>query len=117
MHPIQLDDEVFSWIVSALKESHKDAKQYHDERVGALQKQYNKIQSRLDKMYVDKLDGGISQEQYDRMNESFRNEQDDLLRQIEKHQHANQAYLDEGVRLLELAVEGWSTHSELPKIL
>jgi hypothetical protein len=103
LRAIQLDDEVFSWIVTALKESHKDAKQYHDERVGTLQKQYHKLQSRLDKMYVDKLDGGISQEQYDRMSESFRSEQDDLLRQIEKHQHANQAYLDEGVRLLELS--------------
>jgi hypothetical protein len=31
------------------------------------------------------------------MSGSFRQEQDDLLRQIEKHQYANQAYLDEGV--------------------
>jgi site-specific DNA recombinase len=37
------------------------------------------------------------------MSESFRKEQSALLRQIEKHQQANQSYLDEGVRLLELA--------------
>jgi hypothetical protein len=30
------------------------------------------------------------------MSESVRKEQDDLLRQTEKHQHANPAYLDKG---------------------
>ena len=54
-------------------------------------------------MYIDKLDGSVSQNQFDRMSESFRKEQSDLLRQIEKHQQANQTYLDEGIRLLELS--------------
>src|SRR4029450_6516975 len=96
LQDIQLDGEVFSWIVTALKESHHDAKRYHDERVAAFQKQYQKLQDRLDRMYIDKLDGGISQSQFDRMSESFRKEQTDLLRHIEKHQQANQTYLDEG---------------------
>jgi site-specific DNA recombinase len=103
LRAIQLDEEVFSWIITALKASHQDTKRYHYERVMALQKQYQKLQDRLDRMYIDKLDGGISQSQFDRMGEAFRKEQSDLLRQIEKHQQANQAYLDEGVRLLELA--------------
>jgi site-specific DNA recombinase len=92
-----------SWIVTALRESHQDTKRYHEERVTALQKQYQKLQDRLDRMYIDKLDGSISQNQFDRMSESFRKEQSDLLRQIEKHQQANQTYLDQGVHLLELA--------------
>ena len=54
-------------------------------------------------MYIDKLDGSIPQNQFDRMSESFYKEQSDLLRQIDKHQQANQTYLDEGVHLLELA--------------
>jgi site-specific DNA recombinase len=33
----------------------------------------------------------------------WRSEQADILRKVEQHQHANQTYLDEGVRLLELA--------------
>ena len=37
------------------------------------------------------------------MSELFRKEQSDLLRQIEKHPQANQTYLDEGIRLLELS--------------
>jgi hypothetical protein len=103
LRAIQLDGDVFTWIVTALKASHHDIKQYHDERVTALQKQYQKLQDRLDRMYIDKLDGSVSQDQFERMSEAFRKEQYALLRQIEKHQHANQTYLDEGVHLLELA--------------
>src|SRR5206468_416638 len=78
-------------------------KKYHDERIIALQSQYQKLQDRLDRMYIDKLDGTISQDQFERMSESFRKEQGDLLRQIDKYQQANQTYFDEGVRLLELS--------------
>ncbi len=103
LRAIEMDGEVFAWIVTALKASHHDAKRYHDERVAAFQKQYQKLQERLDRMYIDKLDRGISQDLFDRMSEPFRTEQRDLLRHIEIHQHANQSYLDEGVHLLELA--------------
>jgi site-specific DNA recombinase len=103
LQAIHLDGEVLSWVVTALKDNHQDAKRYHDEQIATLQKQYRKLQERLDRMYIDKLDGTISHEQYERMSASFRKEQSDLLRQSEKHQQANQTYLDEGVRLLELA--------------
>lgn len=52
------------WVVKALKASHADEKREHDEAVGRLQKEYNRLQSRLDAMYEDKLDGKISQDFY-----------------------------------------------------
>ena len=103
LRAVELDGDVLSWVVTALKENHQDAKRYHNDQVGSLQKQYKKLQDRLERMSIDKLDGDISNEQYNRMSEQFRNEQSDLLRQIEQHQNANQSYLDEGVRLLELS--------------
>src|SRR5262245_25212084 len=54
-------------------------------------------------MYVDKLDGTISQAFFDQKSSEWRSEQADVLRKIEQHQHANQTYLDEGAQLLELA--------------
>ena len=48
-------------MVTALKASHSDTKRYHNEMITTLQKQYQKLQHRLDAMYVDKLDGTISQ--------------------------------------------------------
>ena len=61
------------------------------------------LQDRLDAMYIDKLDGRIAPEFFDRKSEEWRREQADMLRKIEKHQNANHAYLEEGGRILELA--------------
>ena len=103
LRAIKLDNEVLSWIVTALKGSHKDEKRYHNEMIANLQKQYGRLQDRLDAMYVDKLDGRIAQEFFDRKSEEWRRDQADILRKIEKHENANHIYLEEGGRILELA--------------
>ncbi len=54
-------------------------------------------------MYVDKLDGRIDTAFFDRMSAEWRAEQDRCLQLIEQHQSADQSYLEEGVRILELA--------------
>jgi len=71
--------------------------------IASLQKQYQRQQDRLDRMYIDKLDGAISQDYFDRMSGAFQKERDDILRKTEQHQSAHETYLEEGVRLLELA--------------
>jgi hypothetical protein len=71
--------------------------------IANLQKQYGRLQDRLDAMYIDKLDGRIAPEFFDRKSEDWRREQADILRKIEKHQNANHAYLKDGGRILELA--------------
>jgi site-specific DNA recombinase len=100
---IRMDDKVISWVINALKDSHKDEKEYHDRIISGLQRQYEKLQSRIDTMYIDKLDGEISKDFYERKSTAWRKEQENILRKIEKHQNANQAYLDDGIKLLELS--------------
>jgi site-specific DNA recombinase len=98
-----LDDEIMAWVTEALRQSHVDAKRYHDAAIARLHAEYNRLQSRIDAMYVDKLDGRIEVAFFDRKASEWRSEQDRLLLSIEEHQAANQTYLEEGVRLLELA--------------
>jgi site-specific DNA recombinase len=88
---------------SSSRKKNGDEKRYHDEMIAKLQKEYQKLQDRIDAMYVDKLDGKVPQEFFDRKNSDWRAEQAEILRKIEKHQNANCSYLEEGVRLLELA--------------
>jgi site-specific DNA recombinase len=73
-----------------------------------LQAEYTKLQNRIDAMYVDKLDGRIDTVFFDRKAADWRTEQERLLRTIEDHHAANRTYLDDGVRLLELAQRGYS---------
>jgi site-specific DNA recombinase len=55
---------------------------------------------RIDAMYLDKLDGRINADFFDRKAAEWRHEQDRLLRSIEMHQAANQNYLEEAVQNL-----------------
>ena len=100
---IKMDEEILNWVVSALKESHQDEKKYHEDQIKNLQAKYNKLKARLETMYMDKLDGRIDQDFYDRKSTEWKKEQDDIFRKIESHQNADRAYIDEGVKLLELS--------------
>jgi site-specific DNA recombinase len=99
---LQLDDEILTWVTEALRQSHGDAKQHHAAAISRLQGEYNRLQSRIDAMYVDKLDKRVDGAFFDRKSSEWRQEQDSLLVSIEGHQVANQTYLEEGIRLLEL---------------
>ena len=54
-------------------------------------------------MYIDKLDSMIGGEFYDKFASEWREEQLRLQREIDRHEAAEQSYMDEGVQILELA--------------
>jgi site-specific DNA recombinase len=97
-----LDDEVTAWMTEALRQSHEDERRYHEEAMTRLQAEYTRLQDRIEAMYVDKLDGRVDTVFFDRKAAEWRAEQGRLLRVIEEHQTADQTYLEEGIRLLEL---------------
>ena len=97
------DEEVLDWVREALTASHEDERRAHDEAVARLQADYARLQNRLDTMYVDKLDGRIDASAFDRLASKWREDQAECLRLVRQHQAANQSYMAEGVRLLELA--------------
>jgi site-specific DNA recombinase len=100
---LTFDEEVLAWVRDALRASHADEKREHEAAIGRLRAEHDRLQSRIHAMYVDKLDGKVEGAFFDRMSAEWRADQDHCLREIERHQAADQSYLEEGVRLLELA--------------
>jgi len=100
---ISFSKEVVECVTAALRESHGDQKQFHDEAVAELQREHRRLQERIDAMYLDKLDGRIDNEFFDRKAGAFRSEHSHLRRDVKAHQSANQCYIEEGIKLLELA--------------
>jgi site-specific DNA recombinase len=98
-----LDQEVIDLVTLALRQSHRDARQFHEESTARLQAESTKLQNRIDAMYTDKLDGIVDLAFFERKSAEWRTEQMALLRQITQHQQANQTYLHEGIQLLQLA--------------
>ena len=97
------DEKVINWVRQALQESHADEQYLRDEAVTQLQAQHTLLQRRLDTMYEDKLDGRVDDAFFDRKAAEWRAEQARLRQAIEAHNSADRTYMDEGVRLLELA--------------
>ena len=100
---ISFSQEVLTWVTKALRESHGDERKCHEEAITKLQRDHRRIQERSDAMYMDKLDGRIDNDFFDRKAAEFRSEQCRVMRDIETHQNANQSYIEDGVRLLDLA--------------
>ena len=100
---LRFDDDVFDWMSQALTESCADEKREHAEAIARLEKERNRLQRRIDAIYIDKLDGKISEDFFDRMRAQWRDEQDRCARDIERHQLADDSYMDEGIELLKLA--------------
>lgn len=105
---LTFDDEVLDWVREALRDSHAAQRQDQEAAIARHQADYDRLQARIHSMYVDKLDGRIDAAFFDRMSADWRREQDQCLRQIERLKTADQSYLEDGVRILELAMNARS---------
>lgn len=100
---LRFDDEVLDWVREALHASHADERHEQEEAIKRLQAEHRRLGERISAMYVDKLDGKIGGDFFDKMAGEWREEQRRLQRDIDRHEEAEQSYMDEGVRILELA--------------
>jgi site-specific DNA recombinase len=100
---ISFPDEVVDLVTRALRESHVDERAFREDAIAKLQAERQRVQTRIDTMYLDKLDGRINAEFFDRMAADFRVQQAEILREIQAHQAADQNYIEEGIKLLDLA--------------
>jgi site-specific DNA recombinase len=100
---LQFDDEVLAWVREALLASHADERREHEEAIRRLQAEHKRLGDRINAMYLDKLDGRVDTAFFDKMSVEWREEQNRCLLEIERHQSAEQSYMDEGVQILELA--------------
>ena len=100
---LRFDDEVLEWVREALHASHADERHEHEEAIKRLQAEHRRLGERISAMYIDKLDGRIGGDFFDKMAGEWREEQLRLQRDIDQHQEAEQSYMGEGVLILELA--------------
>ena len=64
---LHFDEEVLEWVREALHASHAVERREHEMAIKRLQTEYDRLQKRIDAMYVDKLDGNIGGDFYDRL--------------------------------------------------
>lgn len=111
---IQIDEETLAYLVDILKDIHEEEKEYHNSMLKTLNEEHKKLQDRIDKAYLDKLDGKISDEFWLRQYERLKSQQDDVMIKIERHRKANKGYIESGIKVLELSKKAYSLYLQSP---
>jgi DNA invertase Pin-like site-specific DNA recombinase len=99
----QFSEEVFDWMREALRQSQKEKVEFHRRLIEKLNARYAKLQNRIDQIYLDKLDGEVEEAFYRRNVSQWREEQNEIHDRVRRHQKADENYIDQGIRLLEIA--------------
>ncbi len=96
-------NDTLEWVRTALRDSHRDEREFRCDAITKLQREQKRLQERLEAMYEDKLDGRISGAYFDVKAAEIRATQEKLQRDLAAFQTANQNYIEDGTQLLELA--------------
>ena len=83
--------------------SQQEKAAFHRRTIEGLNAQYLKLQNRIDQIYLDKLDGEVEEAFYRRYVGPWREEQDRIRQRIQRHQKADENYIEQGIRLVEIA--------------
>ena len=109
---IKIDNSIIYWARDALKLDHKDEKEYHESQCKLLQEKYEKLERRINKIYIDKLDELVTDNFYKKMTRQWKEDQEKISRQIEKHKKANVNYFEIGLKIIELSKRLYSAYLE-----
>jgi site-specific DNA recombinase len=93
---------ILEWLADAVVTSDRTERAAREQAIKKLQTRYDQIQTRIETMYLDKLDGRITQEFFDKQSITLRGEQDGLLRKIQDVQKAALTSIDQAIDTLRL---------------
>ena len=100
---LKIPSDILKWLTQELKKIHENKCIFHKENLEKLQKDYNLLEERINKMYDDKLDGFISEELYKKKLKEYKEKQRDILIQMEEHNKADENFYITTSKILDLA--------------
>lgn len=100
---IQLPEEVIEWTKSALKESHQQERDLQNHQLSLLEARYKSTKNKIGRAYEEKLEGLIDHDFWSEQNSRWNRELTMIESQVSALRAANTSYMEQGVRLMELA--------------
>ena len=100
---IQIPDDIVEAIQKDLKNSHQGKKEYHSTMKSHLEQKYDKLEKRIEQMYDDKLDGCITEDEYNKRLQRYRIEQKGLKDKLNNLHTADEDYYSTANYLLNLS--------------
>ena len=93
---------ILEWLGEAVLDSDRTEQAARAESIKKLKSRSDQIEARIETMYMDKLDGRITQEFFDKQAATMRREQDGLLRKIQDIEKATPMPVDQAIDMLRL---------------
>lgn len=109
---ISLDETQKEWLISVLKISSKDEQKYHKERIETLSLQAKQLRERIDKIYIDKLDGKIDEEFWQSKHNEWTTQLVKIKSILNSHDETHDKFIKEGVGIIELACKAYDKYLE-----
>ena len=100
---LQIPPDVIEQITGTLRKSHQDKSEFHRAMLQSYQGDYQKYETRIEKMYEDKLDGKITEDVYNKLSENYRLKQQALRGKISGLGIADEEYYITAEYLLKLS--------------
>ena len=100
---LHFSEAMLDWMREALRQNQKEKAEFHNSAIAKLNARYAKLQNRIDQIYLDKLDGEIEKSFYRKHVSQWRSEQAEVREKIARHEKADQNYIEQGIKLLEIA--------------
>lgn len=97
---LNLDAETTEMLKEKLRENHFFQVQFREKALSDINNRLIQVQSNLDQIYDDKLDGVIDEQTFQRKRAQFSDEQKKLDDQVQKHRIVDKKYVDFGCLIL-----------------
>ncbi len=105
----KVTDDIQNMVLGELQEKMHETFEYHNHSAQQIEKQITVIENRIDQAYLDKLDGKISEEFWDRQTKRWMLDKENLSIQLSEHQKTDTSYLKNANLILELAKNATTT--------
>lgn len=112
---ISLSNDHAEYIKQGLRESFFEKREFSQEKQKSLQKQAERIKDRLDKLYVDKIDGNITNSFWHEKKTLWLSELEEVENLLRAFGEVDKKYYDEGVKILELLKNAYSAYCKQNK--
>ncbi len=93
-------------VVRDLRLAHEDKSSHFEKLLSHYQAEYKKYENRIEKMYIDKLDGSITKERYEQNRKKFRKKQQAVEKRIANLRKKDESFYLTTAYLVELASHG-----------
>ena len=102
---ISITQEHREWITQALKESFNDEEEYTKQQIHSLSVKKQKLKERIDKIYLDKLDGNISEDFWAERHNQWTQDLLTIQSNITAYEKASINFIEQGANFLKICYE------------